>query len=615
MNVLADIGLWLWRLLPANPILVRVVSMGGKRTRHLWARLLYLGLLFIVVIFSQNLMGTKSLAELAKSATQVFMYVSLVQLFLMSFIAPVFCAGAITQEKDANTYHILLTTPLSNAQIVLGSLFSRIYFIWVLLIAGLPIFGITMIYGGVTTTEVFLSFGLAACTGLITGALAIAISFLKVGTRRTIFAFFVGIALYMLGVWAIGVSNWGQLPEAPTGTSYFGTARQLKMSWLAPIHPFLALAAVTGQTPPPDPAELGRFGWPWRWMLANPSGGYILLTTLGSLVLVLLSLFVVRRSLKEGESTLTAWLNALLRRSPVEEVRRKPRRVWNNPIAWRESETRASAGGRSWLRWVLSFAGLIAGLVLLIGFESHWWGLTAANPTRIDSIQDWLIKLIWVQFAVVLLVVTNTAASSLTREKESQTLEMLLTTPLTSADIALGTVKGLMWFVLPLLAAPMITLTLFVIADLLRAGPAVVHPEAVLLAPGVMFAVAATTAMIGLQFSLTSRKTVQAVMVSAGSVLIGITILWGCGVAFISASPAIASVLVPFSPVPALSTAIDIGTLFGPGATPTAAEQLRFRVTRAVAMVASIAAYLAIAYTMYRGLVRSFDMTVRRQSV
>ncbi|MCK4343146.1 MAG: hypothetical protein KAY37_15635 [Phycisphaerae bacterium] len=42
MGVLRDIGLWLWWLLPANPILVRVVSTGGKRTRHFWARLIYL---------------------------------------------------------------------------------------------------------------------------------------------------------------------------------------------------------------------------------------------------------------------------------------------------------------------------------------------------------------------------------------------------------------------------------------------------------------------------------------------------------------------------------------------------------------------------------------------
>ena len=156
MGILKDIGLWLWRLLPANPILVRVVGAGGKRTRHMWARVVYLVVLFIVMlVMNSGTLRADSLVNLAKESTKTFVWVSLVQLFLMSFIAPVFTAGAITQEKDANTFHILLTTPLSNAQIVLGSLFSRIYFVWALLLAGLPIFCITMLFGGVTTREVF----------------------------------------------------------------------------------------------------------------------------------------------------------------------------------------------------------------------------------------------------------------------------------------------------------------------------------------------------------------------------------------------------------------------------------------------------------------------------
>lgn len=618
MTVVHDLALWFWRLLPANPILVRVVNMGGKRTRHLWARLIYLALLFVVMVLTQNVItsGTKSLAELAKNATQVFMYVSLVQLFLMSFIAPVFCAGAITQEKDANTFHILLTTPLSNGQIVLGSLFSRIYFIWVLLLAGLPIFGITMIYGGVTLNEVFNSLGLAACTGLITGSLAIAISFLKVGTRRTIFAFFVGVAVYMLGIWAIGISSWGQLKEAPPGTSYFGTTRQVRMSWLAPMHPFLALSAVTGQTPAPAPPDVRRYGWPWRWLLAHPAAGYMLLTALGSVVLVLLSLIFVRRGSKEGEGVLAARLRAWVLRRPDGELRRPPRRVWRNPIAWREAATRASAGGRSWIRWIFSAAGLAGGILLLIAFENQWWGLSATNPNRFAIGSDLLIKLVWIQLAVILLIVTNTAASTLTREKESQTMELLLSTPLTSAYIAAGMVQGLVRFVSPLIAAPTLTLLLFVIADLFRGGvQSITSIEAVVMVPVLLVAFASAAAMIGLQFSLLSRKTVPAVMISTGIVLGVTAMLWGCGQAIATASPPIASVILPFLPLPAVAAVIDVGVIYAQQAnTPGADQIMAYRVTRFVASIASVALYFGVTYAMYRSLVRSFDMTVRRQS-
>src|SRR5688500_4682184 len=41
-----------WRLIPANPILLRVVESGGKRRRDLFIRCGYLGLLVFVVIGS-----------------------------------------------------------------------------------------------------------------------------------------------------------------------------------------------------------------------------------------------------------------------------------------------------------------------------------------------------------------------------------------------------------------------------------------------------------------------------------------------------------------------------------------------------------------------------------
>src|SRR5688572_5005999 len=41
-----------WRLVPANPILLRVVEAGGKRKRDLFIRCGYLGLLVFVVVVS-----------------------------------------------------------------------------------------------------------------------------------------------------------------------------------------------------------------------------------------------------------------------------------------------------------------------------------------------------------------------------------------------------------------------------------------------------------------------------------------------------------------------------------------------------------------------------------
>lgn len=622
MGVLRDIGLWLWRLLPGNPILVRVVSIGGRRIQHLWARLIYLAALMVVfLVMGGVLLGSEDLNELAKKSSRTFMAVSVVQLFLMSFIAPIFCAGAITQEKDANTFHILLTTPLSNAQIVLGSLASRLFFVWALLLSGLPIFCITMIYGGVTSTEIFESFGLAACTGLLTGSIAIMISFLRIGTRRTIFTFFAGIAVYLLAILLLGMAPFGQLAEAPLGESFFGSTAR-RMSWLAPVHPFLALFVVTGQTPAPALADVARYGWPARWLLAFPHYAYMVLTTLASAAMVLLSLVYVRRGAKEGESTILSGVVDRLLPRRTGAKRRKPRRVWRNPIAWREAATRASAGGRSVLRLLFNCAGVVVGLVLLTAHHSAAWGLSPAAPAVTRSV---LTALVWIELAVILLVVTNTAATTFTREKESQTIELLLATPLTSNYIVAGMLQGLVRLVVPLIAVPTLTILLFVIADLLRPGKTpVVSPEAVVVVPVLIVAFSSLAAMVGLHFSLLSRKTVRAVMTSTAIVMGAAGLLTACGLAVGGSNSSVAAVVLPFTPFPAVVSLIDPWRVIssaegssswsasGSGISSTALAG--FRLTRLVFALVASGVYLAVTYALYKSMVRGFDMTVRRQS-
>src|ERR1043165_8531186 len=95
---------FLWRLVPANPILLRVVSTAGKRRRDLIIRCAYLGLLVLVVIFSlfsTSGVSVMDLSELAKTSSALFQNMSYWQLALVALLAPVFTAGAITQEKDS----------------------------------------------------------------------------------------------------------------------------------------------------------------------------------------------------------------------------------------------------------------------------------------------------------------------------------------------------------------------------------------------------------------------------------------------------------------------------------------------------------------------------------
>src|SRR5437667_258364 len=191
---------------------------------------------------------------------------------MVDYHAPVFTAGAITQEKDSQTYDILLATPLTNGQIVLGSLLSRLFFVIALLVSGIPIFSITQIFGGVSIASIVKSFGIAAATAFVTGALAMAIAVFKVGTRRTIFSFYLFVVIYLVGVFLLDRLAYFKVPVIDIGT---GNVVRGTTSWFTGLHPFLALQTIfkSRDYMPPAylelPPELRR--GPLGWYLSNPA--------------------------------------------------------------------------------------------------------------------------------------------------------------------------------------------------------------------------------------------------------------------------------------------------------------------------------------------------------
>ncbi len=613
--VLKDLGLWFWRLAPANPILVRVVSAGGKRIRHLWIRGVYLAVLAAAVIIGVMLMqtgGSGSLAELAKNATQVFKYVSLLQLGMVCVLAPVFAAAAITQEKDSQTFNILLSTPLSNGQIVLGSLLSRLYFVFVLLLAGIPLFCIMMVYGGVTGDKIALSIALAGATALLTGTLAITISVIKIGTGRTVFSFYLAIAVYLIVVYSLA-----QVPALIPPQARPAPGEIARMSWLAAFHPFLALWVALGQTPAPDFGAVAHYGFPHKYLLAYPHYSYVVMSTLVSGLLILLSLFFVRRSTREGESS---WLGGLLpskgRRCPDDAAgdpddtggrHRRPRHVSRNPIAWRESVSSASAAGGATVRYLMVGIGVCIALVLLIYYATG--SLTAVLA------RNWLYGVVAVEIGIALFVATTTAATSMTREKESNTIELVLATPLTSSQIIWGKIRGLIVAAWPMLLAPYLTILLFALYDLVKGellgGDPVVFAEALLTLPILMVAFTAFVCVVGLRMSINQRKTLSAVFMSMLVLLVVFGVTGGCGAILLNAGSGelLTSALLPLGPFYAPMMVIDpAGTLAVKSDALTACRIIAF-----IAACCSAAVYAVVVLSLHKGMVRQFDMTIRKQ--
>lgn len=605
MNDIArEVGLAFWRLLPANPIVLRVLYVGSKRVQHLWARMGYLVVLLVVMmamymVLSGNSGG--SLSEMTRIATGVFEYISILQLAMMCLLAPVFTAGAISQEKDAETFNVLLTTPLSNAQIVLGSLLSRLFFVIMLLMSGLPIFCITMLYGGVTTRQVFLSFGIAAATACITGALAIMISVMRVGTRGTIFSFYLGIALFLFAGYALSFWRGLYVPESINPATGAG------MSWLALIHPFLALSVALRWTQAPDAASVAHYAWPIDQLLPAPHVAYMLITLASSVVMVVLATFFVRRGIKQGENNIWKRLAARFAPEPKEgERHRKARRVWSNPVAWREAVTRASAASSNIVRYSYVGLGLAAAGIYL-------YALLTNEFTSLTDARAWLLGIVMLEFGTVVLMAANTAATAITRERESGTMELLLTTPLTSKYIVWGKLRGLVSFALPLMAVPAATVLAVSISELARpaftGGFVATLMSAVLLAP-LLSVYAAFTCLLGLHMSLKSRTSVQAVLASVG-VLIAVGFgLALCALAGVSGAPELGALMAPLTFMTSVAIVLNPDE-FLTGASGRTGE-LEFLMV--IGTVVALGLYGAIVAGTYRSMVTNFDMIVRKQS-
>lgn len=198
---------WLFRLGPTNPIAVRLVQNGSRRTRHLYIRATYLGVLILVLLWSlltsAGGSGALSYRDLALAGANSFTLVAYLQIGLICVLAPVFMAGAIAQEASPRTWEVLLTTPLTRSEIVLGNLFGRLFFILALLLASLPLFAVTQFFGGVPGQAIFASYGIAAAAALLVGSTAIALSVSRLVGKRAVFAFYVGVVTSIAVTYAV----------------------------------------------------------------------------------------------------------------------------------------------------------------------------------------------------------------------------------------------------------------------------------------------------------------------------------------------------------------------------------------------------------------------------
>lgn len=106
----------------------------------------------------------------------VFLGLVAFQLGLVCFLAPSFTAGVISGERERQTYDLLMTTPLSLPLILAAKLFAALAYVFLLIIAALPLLSISLFLGGVAPEEVLIAFLMLFASALLFGTIGLCFS-------------------------------------------------------------------------------------------------------------------------------------------------------------------------------------------------------------------------------------------------------------------------------------------------------------------------------------------------------------------------------------------------------------------------------------------------------
>ncbi|MEM6470719.1 MAG: ABC transporter permease [Planctomycetota bacterium] len=145
-----------------NPVLQRELLVNLRTKRAFFLLAAYQILLAAIVLAAWPSDERLDLSTNPPSATKLVNLFFLGQYVIASLMAPSFAAGTVSGEKERKTYEMLLASPLRPGAIVLGKMIASLTHIGMLIIGSLPIIVLCLPLGGVSVYEV-----LAAYLGLI----------------------------------------------------------------------------------------------------------------------------------------------------------------------------------------------------------------------------------------------------------------------------------------------------------------------------------------------------------------------------------------------------------------------------------------------------------------
>ena len=190
-----------------NPVTVKELRGRMRGARAFVILTIYLGILVTLVSLvyfgftasSRGLMAPEIRQNMGKV---IFGVVVTMELFLVIFVSPGLTAGAISSEREQQTFDLLRTTLLPARSLVFGKLLAALSFIFMLLLATLPLQSLTFLFGGIAREEFIIANILLVISALAYTSLGLVFSSLF---KRTLVATVLAYASAILVVFGLPI--------------------------------------------------------------------------------------------------------------------------------------------------------------------------------------------------------------------------------------------------------------------------------------------------------------------------------------------------------------------------------------------------------------------------
>jgi ABC-type transport system involved in multi-copper enzyme maturation permease subunit len=490
-----------------GPVLFYDLIRLARRGRYALIRCLYALFLFLMLssVYSNHKTTIQSgggrlrasdMASLADSFFTVFM---VAQFLAVGLLTPVYVAGAVCEEKERRTLEFLLATDLSNREIVLSKLVSRLANLSLLVLTGLPILSFTQFLGGVDPDLVIAGFAATALTMIGLAGLSTLCSVYSRKARTAIILTYALIAIYFTCSGLV-LALLTAYPRAASFSLGVGSSQITVQNLAEGLNAGNPLSALFG-------FEAALSG---GQAIANVLPGMLRNYALFHLTLGLASSAwaVVRLRAIFLHETYGEPLSR--RRGGISFLKRRRPAVSNQPVLWKE----VFAESGLHLNWFgrIIIALLVVGSFVPIIWMEIWRYFDASGSVtyRSTEVNVYVRGVGTIVACLALLGVAIRASSSVSGERDRQTWDSLLTTPLGARAILygkwVGSIVSVRWAILWLAAIWLIGL----VSD----GLSVVAIPFLL---GALLVYGGFLGMLGLWFSVVSRTTLRANLSTLGT--------------------------------------------------------------------------------------------------